>query len=163
MAIVQKLYTGDGSQTNFSFPFPYLKQADVKATLNGAATSAFTFATAQELSFTTAPANGVNIRIYRDTDTDTLQATFSPGSAIKAEDLNSNYTQNNYASQEAKADSLQAPTALSNSQNAVTTANAAAADAATALTAASNAVAYQPQLTSQPSPQAPLTATTSKY
>ena len=144
MAIVQKLYTGDGSQTNFYFPFPYLKQADVKATLNGVSTSAFTFATAQELSFNTAPASGVSIRIYRDTDTDTLQATFSPGSAIKAEDLNSNYTQNNYASQEAKADSLQAPTALANSQNAVNTANAAAADAAAALTAATNAVAYQP-------------------
>jgi hypothetical protein len=65
-------------------------------------TTAFTFANATTLSFTTAPSSGVEIRIYRDTNIDDLKATFFPGSAIKAEDLNNNFTQNNFAVQEIK-------------------------------------------------------------
>lgn len=144
MATIENTYTGNGSTTNYTFTFEYLQQSDVKVTLDGTASTAFTFANATTLSFTTAPGNGVAIRIYRDTDVDTLKATFFPGSAIKAEDLNNNYTQNNFAAQESKAASSQAPTALANSQAAVVTANSAAADAAAALTAASNAVNYAP-------------------
>lgn len=95
-------YTGDGSTTNYSFTFEYLKQADVKVTLDGVATTAFTFANATTLSFNTAPSNGAAIRIYRDTNIATLKATFFPGSAIKAEDLNDNFTQNNFAVEEIK-------------------------------------------------------------
>ena len=95
MATIENLYTGDGSTTNYTFTFEYLQQSDVKVTLDGTASTAFTFANATTLSFTTAPGNGVAIRIYRDTDVDTLKAPFFPGSAIKAEDLNNNYIQNN--------------------------------------------------------------------
>ena len=100
MAITQTTYTGNGSTTNYSFTFEYLKQADVKVTLDTVATTAFTFANATTLAFTTAPGNGVAIRIYRDTAIDTLSSTFFPGSAIKAEDLNQNFTQNLYVTQE---------------------------------------------------------------
>ena len=100
MAVTSNTFTGDGSTTNYSFTFEYLEQDEVKVTLNGVATSAFTFANATTLSFTSAPASGAEIRIYRDTDVDTLKATFFPGSAIKAEDLNDNFTQNNFAVQE---------------------------------------------------------------
>ena len=103
MATTSNTFTGDGSTTNYSFTFEYLEQDEVKVTLDGTATTAFTFANATTLSFTSAPANGVEIRIYRDTDTDTLKATFFPGSAVKAEDLNDNFTQNNFAVQEIKA------------------------------------------------------------
>ena len=102
MAVTSNIFTGDGSTTNYSFTFEYLEQSEVKVTLDGVATTAFTFANATTLSFTSAPANGVEIRIYRDTDIDTLKATFFPGSAIKAEDLNDNFTQNNFAVQEIK-------------------------------------------------------------
>ena len=102
MAVTSNIFTGDGSTTNYSFTFEYLEQDEVKVTLDGAATTAFTFANATTLSFTSAPANGVEIRIYRDTNIDTLKATFFPGSAIKAEDLNDNFTQNNFAVQEIK-------------------------------------------------------------
>ena len=102
MAVTSDTFTGDGSTTDYSFTFEYLEQAEVKVTLNGAATTAFTFANATTLSFTSAPANGVEIRIYRDTIIDTLKATFFPGSAIKAEDLNDNFTQNNFTVQEIK-------------------------------------------------------------
>jgi hypothetical protein len=47
-----------------------------------------------------APANGDKIIIYRNTDNDNKKATFYPGSAIKAEDLNDNYDQILYTVQE---------------------------------------------------------------
>jgi hypothetical protein len=143
MATTQNTYTGDGSTTNYSFTFEYLDQSDVKAELDGTATTAFTFVNATTLGFNTAPGNGVAIRIFRDTSTETLKATFFPGSAIKAEDLNTNFTQNNFASQESKADSSQAPQALANSVTAVNTANSAASDASVALAAVNNVVAAQ--------------------
>lgn len=135
MATIENTYTGDGSTTNYAFTFEYLEQSDVKVTLDSVATTAFTFANATTLSFTAAPGSGVAIRIYRDTDVDTLKATFFAGSAIKAEDLNNNYTQNNFSAQESKAASSQAPTALANSLTAISTANDAAADASAALAA----------------------------
>ena len=100
MATISNSFTGDGSTTNYSFTFEYLEQDEVKVTLDGTATTAFTFANATTLSFTSAPASGVDILIFRDTNIDTVKATFFPGSAIKAEDLNNNFTQNNFAVQE---------------------------------------------------------------
>ena len=136
MATTQNTYTGNGSTTNYSFTFEYLKQADVKVTLDTVATTAFTFANATTLSFTTAPANGVAIRIFRDTTIDTLSSTFFPGSAIKAEDLNENFTQNLYVTQESDTEAALA-TATANS--AVTTANSAVTTANGAVTTANAA------------------------
>ena len=106
MATTQNLYTGNGSTTNYSFTFEYISQADVKASLNGTATTAFTLANATTLAFNTAPASGVNIIIFRDTANDTTAATFFAGSAIKAEDLNANFDQALYVSQETDNNAL---------------------------------------------------------
>jgi len=141
MATIENTYTGNGSTTNYTFTFEYLEQADVKVTLDSVATSAYTFANATTISFNTAPGAGVAIRIYRDTDVDVLKATFFPGSAIKAEDLNNNFTQTNFSAQESKSLATQAPTALSNSVTALATANQASADAAAALNAVNQVVA----------------------
>lgn len=151
MATTQNTYTGNGSTTNYSFTFEYLKQSDVKVTLDTVATTAFTFANATTIAFTSAPANNVAIRIFRDTAIDLLSATFFPGSAIKAEDLNQNFTQSLYVTQESDADAAAATTtantakatadtALTNSAAAVTSANAAVTTANTADTNASAAV-----------------------
>jgi|688.fasta_scaffold156467_2 hypothetical protein len=102
MAVTQNTYTGNGSTTNYSITFEYLEETDIKVTLNGTLTTAYTFANATTISFTTAPAAGVAIRIYRDTDVDALQSTFFAGSAIRAQDLNDNFTQSNYSVQEIK-------------------------------------------------------------
>lgn len=100
-------YTGDGSTTNYSVTFTYLKEADVKVTLDHVATTAYTFANASTISFTTAPANGVGIRIFRDTDVDAARFVFSSGSALKAGELNENLDQLLYADQErASTDSI---------------------------------------------------------
>ena len=151
MAVTQNTYTGNGSNTNFSITFEYLKQSDVKASIDGTATTAFTLSNATTLSFTTAPANGAAVRIFRDTDVNSLKATFFPGSAIKAEDLNDNFTQNNFATQETVNDVVTANTTANTAKttadaatvtanSATATANAASALATTADTNASAAV-----------------------
>jgi hypothetical protein len=100
MAITQNMYTGDGATVLFSFTFPYLETTDIKVSLNGTVTTAYTLANATTVQFTTAPASGTAVRIYRDTNVDQLSATFYPGSAIRANDLNNNFLQSSYSAQE---------------------------------------------------------------
>ena len=100
MAVTQNEYTGNGSTTNYSFTFPYLKASDIKASLDAVETTAFTLTNATTLQFNTAPTNGAKIKIFRETGVDNLTATFYAGSAIKSEDLNDNFTQNLYVTQE---------------------------------------------------------------
>ena len=107
MAVTQNTYTGNGSTTNYSFTFPYLETTDIKVSVNGVNTTAYTLANATTVSFNTAPANGAAIRIYRDTDDSALAATFYPGSAIRANDLNYNFNQNLYVTQEVNNNAVQ--------------------------------------------------------
>ena len=100
MATTQNTYTGNGSLTEYSFTFPYIEETDIKVSLDGVDTSAYTFANATTISFTSAPANGVAIRIYRVTTVDEARATFFAGSAIRAQDLNDNFNQILYNTQE---------------------------------------------------------------
>ena len=93
-------HTGDGSTRDYSVSFPYLKEADVKVTLDHVLTTAYTFQNASTLRFTTAPASGVAIRIYRDTDVDAARYVLAAGSAVKSGELNENYDQLLYADQE---------------------------------------------------------------
>jgi hypothetical protein len=106
MAITQNTYTGNGSTVLYSFTFPYLETTDVKVTVNGVITTAYTFANATTIQFNTAPVAGAAIRIYRDTDDASLAATFYSGSAIRAQDLNDNFTQNLYVTQEVNNNSV---------------------------------------------------------
>ena len=106
MAITDNKYTGDGSAVLFSFTFPYLETTDIKVTLDGVITTEYILANATQIQFNTAPANGAAIRIFRDTDDETLPAQFYPGSAIRAQDLNDNFTQNLYVVQEVNNNAL---------------------------------------------------------
>lgn len=107
MATTQNTYTGNGSTTNYSFTFPYLETTDIKVSLDGVLTTAYTLANATTVAFTSAPANGAAIRIYRVTGNDSPKATFYPGSAIRSQDLNDNVTQILYATQENSNYSIQ--------------------------------------------------------
>ena len=150
--------TGNGSQTNYSFTFPYLKESDIKATVAGVAKTQGTgsdqwqFHNATTVKFNTAPANGAAIRIYRETADTNLSATFYAGSAIKSQDLNDNFTQNLYVTQEVRDDSALAlansrehdgdgtyTTAISKATSAVSTANTASTNASSAVTTANSA------------------------
>ena len=165
MATTKNTYTGNNSTTDYSFTFPYLKQTDIKVTLDNAATTAYTFANATTVRFNSAPAADVAIAIYRATDDSNLAATFYPGSAIRSSDLNDNYTQNLYSTQEntnnaneslansrelsggvytsaisiANTAKTTATTADTNASNAVTTANTASTNASSAVTTANTA------------------------
>ena len=151
MAITSKEYTQSGSTTNYSFTFPYIKQADVKVNLDNVATSAFTFANATTISLNTAPTAGTKILIYRSTSDSGLVATFYPGSAIRSADLNDNYTQNLYSTQENTNDATDAlnnsrvlesgayVSAITKAATAITTANTASTNASSAVTTANTA------------------------
>ena len=97
---IENTYTGNGSTTDYSFTFPYLDTTDIKASLATVNTTAYSLLNATTVRFTSAPGNGVAIRIYRETAFDTPKATFYPGSAIRANDLNDNTLQNLYVNQE---------------------------------------------------------------
>ena len=100
MAVTDASYTGNGSTTNYSFTFPYLKASDVEVQVDATPTTAWSFANATTVQFNSAPSNGAKIKILRKTNVDNLTATFYAGSAIKSEDLNDNFTQNLYSTQE---------------------------------------------------------------
>ena len=173
MATTENSFNGTGSQDSFSFTFPYLKDTDIKVSVGGVVktvTTHYTLHTPTTIKFTSGniPASGTNnVRIYRETADTALQATFYPGSAIRSGDLNDNFTQNLYVTQESNNDSTlaldnsresdgdgtytsaidkastavtTANTASTNASSAVTTANAANDTAGTASTNATNAV-----------------------
>ena len=169
MATTSNSYTANGSTTDFAFTFPYLNSSDIKVSVDEVVqslTTHYTLHNATTIRFGTAPANTKKVKIYRDTASTELAATFYPGSAIRSSDLNDNYTQNLYVTQEAENDAntaldnsrvlesgayvsaitkattavSTANTASTNASNAVTTANAASSTASTANTTAGNAV-----------------------
>ena len=161
MATTKDTHTANGTEKTFGFTFPYIKQSDVKVNVDNAVVSTddYSLSDATHVQFNTAPANGKSIDIYRSTSDSNLVATFYPGSAIRSADLNDNFTQNLYTTQETTNDSALAldnsrvlesgsyVSAITKATNAVTTANtadtnatAAVATANTASTNASNAV-----------------------
>ena len=111
MASTENTFTqqsGDGDTR--SFTFEYLKTSDIKVSINGVATTAFSIppGAPTTVQFNTTPTNGDQIRIYRDTSVDNLSATFYAGSAIKSQDLNDNFNQSLFVTQEAKRDIITA-------------------------------------------------------
>ena len=114
MATIENLFTGNGSTVDYSFTFPYLAETDIKVSLGGVITTNWSLHNATTIRFSApsggattyqeaggAPKSSVAIRLYRDTDDEALRATFYPGSAIRANDLNENALQNLYVTQEA--------------------------------------------------------------
>ena len=145
MAVTQNTYTGNGSTVLFSFTFPYLDTTDIKVSLNGVVTTAYSLANATTVQFNAAPANGVAIKIYRVTSSDQTEAEFYPGSAIRSTDLNRNFLQTLYVSQETVSivdSSTSSINAALNIANAATaTANGIAGTASSALTNSNVALA----------------------
>ena len=104
MAVVtQSLYTADGNTTKYSIDFEYLKESDVKVSLDGAETTAFTLANATTVNLNSIPNAGVTVRVFRTTDNEELESRFFAGSAIRAADLNKNFEQTLFSVQEVLA------------------------------------------------------------
>ena len=139
MATTRNNYVGNGSTYLYSFTFPYLSIGDIKVTLDGVLQTRLTeysIANATQVSFVTTPPNGAKISIYRETADDDLAAVFYPGSAIRAKDLNDNFTQNLYVTQES---GRTAGDSTVTSDEALQIANDAAASASSAVAVANSA------------------------
>ncbi len=154
MATTSNTYTANGSTVDFAFTFPYQNSTDIKVSVDEVVqslTTHYTLHNATTIRFGTAPGSGKKVKVYRDTDSSKLAATFYPGSAIRSSDLNDNYTQNLYVTQEAENDSTEAlgnsrvlesgayVSAITKAASAVTTANTANTTAGNAVTTANSA------------------------
>ena len=111
MALTFIEYTADG-QNNKNFTFPSIKTTDVDVKLDGVLQTAgthyniinYTPTGGGTVEFTTGniPSSPVIIRIARSTDVSTPRVTYTPGSSVKAADLNENALQTIYSLQEEK-------------------------------------------------------------
>ena len=137
----ENLYVGDGTTFLYSFTFPYISPTDIYVSLDSVdqtVLTEYTFANATTVQFLTPPTAGAAIRIYRNTSNEDLKAVFFPGSAIRASDLNDNFTQSLYVVQESTSD---AGSAISAAEAAQASADASAASAAQAESDATAAAA----------------------
>ena len=102
MATTENKYTANGSDTQFVFTFPFLSTTDIKVSLNQILTTAFTVTESVPtlITFNTAPANGVAVRIFRETNPDATLSRFFSGSSVPAPDLNNNFDQALFINQE---------------------------------------------------------------
>ena len=104
MATTENTYTtSSATQTLFSFTFPYIDTTDITVSVDDVVktiTTDYTFASATQIQFNTAPGASKKVRIYRTTDTDNKKATFFSGSAIRSQDLNEDFDQVLYKAQE---------------------------------------------------------------
>ena len=111
MALTFIEYNADGNN-NKNFTFQSLKTTDIDVKLDGVVQTAgthynitnYTPSGGGTVVFTSGniPANPVIIRIARSTDVSTPRVTYTPGSSVKAADLNDNALQTIYSLQEEK-------------------------------------------------------------
>ena len=95
-------YTGNGSTDAYAVPFSYRSQADVAITIDGVATTAFTWDGAgTTVTFTTAPLNLTSIEIRRTTSQAARLVDYADGSVLKENDLDTDSFQGFYMGQEA--------------------------------------------------------------
>jgi len=155
-------YTGNGSTTTFSVPFPYLLKAHVKVytgfnVLTGTFATelvdgvGFTWLSGTQVQTTAAPAVGVVLTVVRQTPSNALAVQWQDGSNLVANDLIDSSLQNLYSVQEQEdvvtlssalsiTAEANAATALGTANAASTTANGIAGTANTALSNSSAAV-----------------------
>lgn len=104
MSTTEALRNGDGNTVTFNFPFEYLEESDVKVSVDGLVKTQdtdYTFSSLTEITFVDPPPTGTgNVRIFRETEIDNLRTQFFAGSAIRAQDLNENFNQTLYVTQE---------------------------------------------------------------
>ena len=104
-------FIGDGVTVDYAFTFPYVNKIDVQVRYGTypdytyADTTEYSISDANPtvVTFNSAPSGP--FRIYRCTPTDSLEATFQAGSAIRAADLNDNFEQMLYIVQDANNNS----------------------------------------------------------
>ncbi len=134
MAISYDDITAGSNQTVYNFNFDYIETTDVKVKLNGTDTTAYTLSGDKQVTLNAAPTQNTVVRIYRDTNSTTLEKTFISGSTLKAEELNANFKQALFVTQETTRDVAEssAGNVVTQVTTAVNTANAASTTATNA-------------------------------
>ena len=95
-------YTGNGSTSSYAVPFSYRAQGDVAVTIDGVATTAFTWDGAgTNITFTSPPANLSSIEIRRTTSQAARLVDYADGSVLKENDLDTDSQQGFFMGQEA--------------------------------------------------------------
>jgi hypothetical protein len=97
-------YTGTGSQTNFTVPFPYLQKAHVKVYVQGVEQQNgvhYTWLNDGVIQFYAAPLLNEIVGIYRHTNRDSRMVDYQNGSLLDEETLDTDSTQLFYLMQEA--------------------------------------------------------------
>ena len=123
------IYTGDGTQTQFSFPMQYIQPEDIQVKLNGVTTTAFTFVSSNTISITPAPAAGVQVNIFRNTPAEFVINQFQLGAPFLPNNLAANFEQILFVAQET----------IDSAELTIGAAEAAAADALATAVAVSDA------------------------
>ena len=107
------VYTSVVDQVNYAFSFETIEQADVYVKVGENLTTNFTITNyttsgGGTVVLTTAPEVGTEVTVFRDTDITSMNATFMSGSAIRAQDLNGDFTQlrNSIQETESNIDSI---------------------------------------------------------
>jgi hypothetical protein len=97
-------YTGNGSTTNYTIPFPYLYTTHVKVYVQGIEKTRnvhYTFLNVSTIQFSNAPPNGEIITIKRESGRDARLVDFQDAAILKESELDLNSDQLFYLMQEA--------------------------------------------------------------
>lgn len=96
----KETYIADGIEVNFDYYFETIKDSDLYVAVWDNTTKEYNNVTNWSkdpvlsiITFDEPPAQNTQIVIYRMTDIDRLNAIFSPGHPVKAQDLNNNFEQ----------------------------------------------------------------------
>lgn len=85
MALSYVTYDGDGSTTDFNVTFDYISTDHVHVYVDGAEDTDLTWLSASQLRMDTAPANGTEVQVKRETPSDDLLAYLANGSTWDAD------------------------------------------------------------------------------
>jgi len=119
MAVTTKTYSGtqlNGITTDFAFSIQFIRDRDIKVRVNGTdlnykdgtpgnneySVTPNSAKTAGTVTVNPAPTNTQTLLIYRQSGIEAALSTFTPGSTIRAVDLNNNTRQTLFFAQEAE-------------------------------------------------------------
>jgi len=133
MAFANVSYTANGAVQTFVVPFGYLQQSHVKVFLDDVQTILYTFNGSGDIVMDAIPADGVVVKIQRDSDITQKLVAFADGSNLTEEDLNDDASQGIYLQQETR-DEIEIINALNQALIAeLETSNTAIGDNSTAI------------------------------
>jgi len=95
------------TQSDFSVPFTYITESDVKVYVDGEIQTGYTFTNGSLITFTTPPTDGSTVLIRRETDATTKAVDFQSGAMLTESDLDTAFDQVFNLAQETKDVALQ--------------------------------------------------------